>query len=71
MVVLQYQMCFFLSVLIGRRAERDELHNELSKKLNGKPVIKTKPQNHNLYLSTKSTSYDVTDWLRSKSFSER
>ena len=55
----------------GRRAERDELHNELSKKLNGKPVIKTKPQNHNLYLSTKSSTYDVTDWLRSKSFSER
>jgi hypothetical protein len=71
-VVLQYQMCLFLSVLIaGRRVERDELQNELSKRLSGKPAIKTKPQNHNLYLSTKSSAYDVTEWLRSKSFSER
>lgn len=61
------KVSFFSSV--EKRPDRDELHNELSRRLTGKPISKPKPQN--VLLSTRSTPSEVVDWLHSKSFSQR
>ncbi|XP_052066250.1 epidermal growth factor receptor kinase substrate 8-like isoform X2 [Mytilus californianus] len=55
----------------ANKRQQDQLHNELSQRLAGKPAVKSKPQNQNVYLSTKSSAKEVVDWLYSKSFSQK
>lgn len=55
----------------ANKRQQDQLHNELSQRLAGKPAVKSKPQNPNVYLSTKSSAKEVVEWLYSKSFSQK
>ncbi|XP_071120694.1 epidermal growth factor receptor kinase substrate 8-like isoform X5 [Mytilus edulis] len=55
----------------ANKRQQDQLHNELSQRLSGKPAVKSKPQNPNVYLSTKSSAKEVVEWLYSKSFSQK
>ncbi|XP_063401396.1 uncharacterized protein LOC134685545 isoform X3 [Mytilus trossulus] len=55
----------------ANKRQQDQLHNELSQRLAGKPSVKSKPQNPNVYLSTKSSAKEVVEWLYSKSFSQK